>query len=260
MDVAEPSQTARRVAAMRLAFPRVPAPYGDPAADVALARDISNGLEVTDSPLRAYLEARTWFFDTVVVESIELGISQILVGAAGYDGRAWRFAKPGVSWFELDHPATQRDKLARLSSIGIEAPHVRFVGADFAADPIASSLISAGFDPSLTSLFLLEGVAVYLELSTLEHVLRELRGVAALGSTLAISLSVSRAGPEAVARREKFEAAVAKLGEPARSTVHPGEVDALLSATGWKQIVSTDPNDGAVERRVAAGFVTALAA
>ena len=35
------SVTAQRVAAHRLTFDRIPVPYGDPAADEALARDVA---------------------------------------------------------------------------------------------------------------------------------------------------------------------------------------------------------------------------
>ncbi len=44
MEDGGPSVTARRVAAHRLGFSRVPAPYGAPAADEALAADVAAGL------------------------------------------------------------------------------------------------------------------------------------------------------------------------------------------------------------------------
>src|SRR6267154_648087 len=131
MEDGGPSVTARRVAAHRLGFARVATDYGDPAADEAMAADV----------------------------------------AAGYDGRAFRYAKPGVRWFEVDHPATQRDKLERLERLGIDASRVRFVEADFTRDPVAGRLRAAGLDPDAPSLFLLEGVAVYLEPAVPEDVL-----------------------------------------------------------------------------------------
>src|SRR6201989_148429 len=109
-----PSQTARRVAAYRLGFTRVPADYGVPAAAQALAADVAGGLRAPASRMRDYLAARTAFFDRTVTAALGRGVRQIVVGAAGYDGRAFRYAKPGVRWFEGDHPATQRDKLQRL--------------------------------------------------------------------------------------------------------------------------------------------------
>jgi O-methyltransferase involved in polyketide biosynthesis len=125
-----PSQTARGVAAHRLGYVRLEAPYGDPAADEALTRDVADGLvRGPDSPRHEYLRARTAFFDRVVVTSLDRRVGQVVVGAAGYDGRAFRYAKPGVRWFEVDHPATQAHKLARIASLGLDTvlPHYPMV-------------------------------------------------------------------------------------------------------------------------------------
>src|SRR5580693_3270381 len=192
MDDGGPSQTARRVAAHRLGFSRVPAAYGVPGADDALAADVAAGRVAPASRMHDYLAARTSFFDRTVVSALDRGVRQVVVGAAGYDGRAFRYAKPGVRWFEVDHPATQRDKLERLERLGIDASRVRFVEADFTRDPVADRLRAAGLEASVPSLFLLEGVAVYLEPGVLETVLEQFRQVAAPGSRLAISVSLSR--------------------------------------------------------------------
>ena len=72
---------------------------------------------------------------------------------------------------------------------------MRFVEADFTRDPVAVRLIAAGLDPGQVSLFLLEGVAVYLELTVIERVLRQFRQVAWPGSRLAVSVSRSGTSP-----------------------------------------------------------------
>src|SRR5882724_1881571 len=232
MEDGGPSQTARWVAAHRLDFTRVPADYGDPAADQALAVDVAAGRRAPANRMHDYLAARTSFFDRAVTGALGRTVAQVVVGAAGYDGRAFRYAKPGVRWFEVDHPATQRDKLRRLERLGLDASHVRFAEADFIRDPVADRLRGAGLDPDTPSLFLLEGVAVYLEPAVLEDVLRQFRQVAAPGSSLAISVSLSR--PRGDGARARFQATVAALGEPARSTFEAGEAEALLARTGWQ--------------------------
>jgi methyltransferase (TIGR00027 family) len=231
-----PSETARRVAACRLGFTRVPAAYGDPGADDALAADVAAGYVAPPSRMRDYLAGRTSFFDRVVVGALDRGVRQVVIGAAGYDGRAFRYAKPGVCWFEVDHPATQRDKLARLARLGLAAPHVRFVGADFRTDPVAERLVTAGLDPRQAALFLLEGVAVYLERPVVEALLGQLREVAAAGSRLAVSVSLSRDDNQAA--RARFQASVAAMGEPARSVFEADEAEALLARTGWQMIAA----------------------
>ena len=67
MDEGSASVTARRVAAHRLDYDRLQAPYGDPAADDALARDVAAGMDTPGGRMHDYLRARTAFFDRVVV-------------------------------------------------------------------------------------------------------------------------------------------------------------------------------------------------
>ena len=256
-----PSTTARRVAAHRLGFTRVPAPYGDPAADDALATDVAAGREAPLNRMHDYLAARTSFFDRMVVAAIGRGVRQIVVGAAGYDGRALRYAKRGVRWFELDHPATQRDKRERLARLGITAPQVRFVEADFTRDPLAERLLAAGLDPAAPSLFLLEGVAVYLKPAVLETVLDQLRQVAAPGSRLVISVSLSRAHDKD--SRARFQASVAAMGEPAMSAFDAGEAEDLLARHGWQIMAAGEDTDDLQaakrQRQRSAGLLVARA-
>src|SRR6266851_8034290 len=255
MEDGGPSATARRVAAHRLGFTRVPAAYGDPAADEALAADVAAGHAAPVNRMHDYLAARTAFFDRTVVRAIDRGVRQVVIGAAGYDGRAFRYARPGVRWFEVDHPATQRDKLRRLERLDLAASHVRFVEADDTRDPVADRLRAAGLDAGASSLFLLEGIAVYLELAVLESVLEQFREVAAPGSRLAISVSLSASLGDA--GRARFQAAVAALGEPARSALSAAETEALLARTGWQ--TDKQPLSSGSDRLRSAGLLLAVA-
>ena len=243
------SHTARSVAARRLEYDRVAAPYGDPAADEALTGDVADGLVPPRDRMHEYIRARTAFFDRVVVSSIDRGVAQVVIGGAGYDGRAFRYAKPGVRWFEVDHPATQADKLERVTRLGLATPQVRFIPADFTADPVAEPLLAAGLDPARPALFLFEGVAVYLERPDNERVLAEFREVTTGGSLLAISVSVGGATSRT---RASFQQRVAELGEPARTVLTFDQAADLLSAAGWK---ISDPSD----RQRSAGLLLARA-
>ena len=211
------SHTARSVAAHRLEYERVAADYGDPAADQALTADVADGQQPTPGRMHEYLRARTAFFDATVVNSLDRGVRQVVIGGAGYDGRALRYARPGVPWFEVDHPSTQADKVERVARLGLDTGHVRFIAADFTADPIAEPLLAAGLDPARPTLFLLEGVAVYLERPVVERVLAAFRAVAADGSELAMSVSTGTTTPD---QRARFQQRVAAMGEPARLAVH----------------------------------------
>jgi methyltransferase (TIGR00027 family) len=251
MRAGSPSATAQRVAAYRLGFDRLTAAFGDPAADERLARDVAGPMAFDRSESMArYLRGRTSFFDRVVVGALDHGVCQVVVAGAGYDARALRYAKPGVRWFEVDHPDTQRDKRARLERLRIAAPHVTFLARDLRDAGLAAALVASGYQPDAAALVVCEGVVVYLDKPVLEALLGELRAVAAAGTRLALSLAVSPASPERSARRERFTAAVAALGEPARSLLSADGAGELLTAAGWRAT-------GISERSRRAGFVVA---
>jgi O-methyltransferase involved in polyketide biosynthesis len=121
------SHTARSVAAHRLTYARIAAPTGDPSADDALARDVAGDRVPQPNRMHEYLRARTAFFDRAVLTALDAGLAQVVIGGVGYDGRALRYARPGVRWFELDHPATQADKRERLGRLNLATGSIRFV-------------------------------------------------------------------------------------------------------------------------------------
>lgn len=237
MDGFGPSLTAQRVAARRLSFERVPASFGDPSADEALARDVARSVVPEDrDDMARYLQARTTFFDRILLNALERGVSQVVVLGAGYDGRALRYAKPGVSWFEVDHPGTQADKRARLDQLGVPTPHIEFVPFDFRLGGLAAGLVRQGYRTNAPAVVLCEGVAVYLERSVLASLLGDLRQVSAPATRLAISISVAgRAlGPEGQARRQRFQENVAAIGEPALTVLAFDEASTLFATAGWQ--------------------------
>jgi methyltransferase (TIGR00027 family) len=200
--------------------------------------------------MQDYLRSRTAFFDRTVVAALDRGVRQVVIGAAGYDGRPFRYARDGVRWFEVDHPATQADKRARLDRLGISARHVTFVAADFTADSVAKLLLAGGLDPAAPALFCFEGIAAYLDDEVTERVLAQFRQVTPVGSVLAISVSAS-SDREA---RDRLRQRVAALGEPFRSSLTAGTARDLLSRAGWHMLAPETPDQ---ERAQSAGLLTA---
>jgi methyltransferase (TIGR00027 family) len=177
------------------------------------------------SPMSDRLERRTRWFDAVTLRSIEAGIAQIVLVAAGYDCRALRFRTPGVRFVELDHPATQADKRRLLAELGGRTDDVAYAAADFIVDDIEAALRDAGHDASAPSLFVVEGLLIYLELDVIERVLRALRARATLHSRLAVSISRNQS--------PGFYARVAAVGEDVRSTFDEAGARDLLHRCGW---------------------------
>lgn len=236
------SETARRVAAQRLTLDRLPG-TGDPAADEALHRDVADGFAWEPTPMTRYLAARTRFFDETVVC---WSGPQVVALGAGYDGRSLRYA--GARWWELDHPATQADKLARLQRLGID-PSADFVAADFLVDDWSLP----GHDRSRPTLFLCEGVLAYLPAP--DRLLRWASSVAAPGSQLAVEVPVrgSASGTSAQVR-----ATAAGVGEPMAEPWERAGLRARLSSYGWTLSSAVDARGTPIEKsELTAALVTA---
>lgn len=240
-----PSVTARRVASYRLVAQRIPASFGDPAADEVLARDVAGEADGADSErLEGYLVARTAFFDRVVVNAIERGVTQIVNVGAGYDGRSLRYAKAGVRWWEIDQADTQADKHRRLLRLKLDAGDVSFVAHDLTEPGLADAVLAAGYNPEAAGLVICEGACVYLDDAGLRRLLGELRSLAAVGTRLVL------AAPPASDDNERLRAAVAALGGRAVGSLTAQDVAELLGTTRW------GPADVS-ERAQRAGFVVA---
>jgi methyltransferase (TIGR00027 family) len=182
------------------------------------------------------MEGRTRFFDRETLAAIRSGTGQIVIVAAGYDGRALRFASPNVRWFEVDHPSTQADKRARLAADGIPTSAITFVAADLTRDDFVSEMRRAGHDPGRPSLFIVEGLLGYLSREHTSVLLAELRRLAAPGSRLAVAFPIlarNQTLSEKISLRLRG-LIVSLVGEPWLVRFGADEPDTILSDCGWE--------------------------
>lgn len=184
------------------------------------------------SPTLAFLAARTRFFDDAVTSALDANVGQVVIVGAGYDSRAWRLGRPAVRFFEVDHPATQRDKRARAPRG--EAP--TFVPADLRTDRLVDALPAAGYEAAKSVVYVVEGLTMYLSEDDVRTLFIDLAVLAAPGSRLAVNFTVAGGGSVALPSR-----AIAWLtrrvwrawGEPTHRWVQPEALDDLLLETGW---------------------------
>jgi O-methyltransferase involved in polyketide biosynthesis len=115
------------------------------------------------------------------------------------------------------------------------------VAADFRTDGVAELLGGGGHDAHRPSLFICEGLLVYLDQPTCARLLAGLRSRAAPGSRLAVSLAVHRQG---VASEQVAAAANARRpsgrAEPWQTILPLDAHLALLSRAGWRVESSID--------------------
>ncbi len=226
-----PSRTSQAVALTRVGLDRPHSPEGDPDAQRKLCEDMHF------SPpdwLLPSIEARTRFVDDHVVAAIASGIRQIVICGAGYDDRALRFRTSGVRFFELDHPATQADKARLLRAMDAGAPGVTLAEADFRSDDVGAVLQRAGHEASLPTLFVCEGLLVYLDRGTCQALLAALAGCAAPGSVLVVSMATHADGLDSgeVASTANLRRR-AGAAEPWQTILPVAEHLALVERAGW---------------------------
>lgn len=165
--------------------------------------------------------------------AVRQGIRQYVILGTGLD--AFGADPPGfardMDVFEVDHPASQVLKRARLAESGVPLPPtLHFVPADLGAEGLASALARSSFRFDRPALFSWLGVTVYL---TREANLATLRGIARLaapGSELVFTY-LEQSALESPAMR-RMRAAVAAFGEPWRSGFDPAELPDLLRVVG----------------------------
>ncbi len=124
--------------------------------------------------VNGFLVARDRYIDDVLQDHLDSGLQQFVILGAGFDSRPYRFEqlKRGVKIFEVDHPATQPDKRAKLEKIFGEIPeYITFVPIDFNTQSLEQRLVEAGYDPALKTLFIWQGVSMYLTSQAVEETL-----------------------------------------------------------------------------------------
>ncbi len=142
--------------------------------------------------LSDFMMARTLYIDRVIRGAVG-GMDQFVVLGAGYDTRAYgEFKRDELAIFELDQARSQELKIGTLDSAGIDAAHVTFVPVDFSRDDAFEKLRAAGYDPTKKTLFLWEGVTLYLAEKDVRRTLRDIRKHAAPGSVVVADLYADR--------------------------------------------------------------------
>jgi methyltransferase (TIGR00027 family) len=246
----KPSFTAAAVAFARgvagvddVARRLLPAAFG---AALPAARRARGALNVAAFGLVDHLELRTRAIDAAVEEAVGAGARQLVILGAGLDARAHRMNALGdVEVFEVDYPATQAYKRARTEGRTARAKGVRYVGVDFAKDSLEERLADAGHDPSRPTMWIWEGVTMYLPREATRATLRQLAARSAPGSRAAITYATPDGTPLGPGFVRAALVGFRVLGEPVVGMMTRGEMKTELGSAGFELLSDTDPVDWA---------------
>ena len=191
--------------------------------------------------------ARVRYFDDVVKSSINEGLEQLVILGAGYDTRAYRIeGLSKIKVFEVDHPATQSIKIEKITEIFSSLhDHVTYVPMDLEVDELGQRLLESGYNKSLKTLFIMEGILMYLSPEIVEEILSFIVHNSGKGSAILfdyIPLSVVDGTCELEAGHN-WRKGVMEVGEPFLFGINDGEIQSFLVQRGFKNVKNMTSED-----------------
>lgn len=195
-----------------------------------------------------YIIARTRFFDHVFRQALENNCPQIVLLGAGYDTRTYRFKDyiQETRVFELDVPTTQHVKREALIRAHISIPdQLRFVPINFNKDNIGQVLFEAKFDRNRETLFVWEGVTMYLAAEAVDSTLDFIARGSPPESTVAFDYVYKSVidGTRDYYGAKEIVKATARSGEFYRFGIAEGEIESFLGDRGFGIIAHHTADD-----------------
>jgi methyltransferase (TIGR00027 family) len=198
-----------------------------------------NAVRTTTFGLIDHMVLRTRAIDGHLASALRSGIDQLVILGAGLDARAWRLdALKQATVFEVDHPSTQRYKKERIANRK-PPTDIRYVAVDFETERFSDGLERAGFRAGAPSVWIWEGVAMYLPVPAIHDTLEQVTSLAAAGSELAMTYRVQGLFPFGAIGRTAIPAAFRAAGEPLKSTLEPHELVSAV-APAWDVVYDED--------------------
>ena len=198
--------------------------------------------------LVTHIKHRTIAIDEALAEAVARGVSQVVILGAGLDTRAYRLHELATAAvYEVDHPATQREKLQGAHLMRSAARMLKHVAVDFERDSLEHALEAAGHRAALPTAWIWEGVTMYLAPEAVLATLRVIEARSTSSSRLMMTYATDGLFQVPLVGPFLARAALAAVGEPLRATYPPDEVCAMLRRhhfdVAWDGYPSDWPSD-----------------
>lgn len=193
---------------------------------------LANRFAVATPELPSLIEARTQHIEALL-HKLQGKLSQVVVLGVGLDTKPLKYASPEQIWYGLDLRSKHKERLKVFSQFGLQSESFVPINADFRLDNWQSSLLESGFDSRKATLFIAEGLSMYLALPELERLINTLQ-------TLMLNTE-SQIWMDHVTRKlfemnnisvQSFLSSISRLGEPFL-TGFSSPLD-LLNSDSWK--------------------------
>jgi methyltransferase (TIGR00027 family) len=156
---------------------------------------------------------------------------------------------------EVDHPATQRYKRARIAGHRPRARDVGFVPIDFEREALDDALARGGHAEAEATLWLWEGVTPYLGIDAVRATLGTIQLRSAARSRLVVTYGTPNAAGGMGGLTRAARACFRAFGEPLRGLLAREEMHAELARAGLRVLEDTSPHDWAARYGDARGRI-----
>ncbi|MFA7711661.1 MAG: SAM-dependent methyltransferase [Candidatus Neomarinimicrobiota bacterium] len=144
--------------------------------------------KISPKGIYQYVIVRTKYLDNIFIESIKKGIDQVVILGAGFDSRAIRLLNETnrVKVYEIDVDTTVNAKLKQYEKRKIKLPSCDIlIPVDFEKENIKTKLNEFGFNSSKKTLFILEGLTMYLSENSVSETFNFITNNSSRGSIIA---------------------------------------------------------------------------
>jgi methyltransferase (TIGR00027 family) len=192
--------------------------------------------------------ARVRYFDDFVEKSIKEGIEQLIILGAGYDTRAHRIKglKGKIKVFEVDHPNTQSFKIHKIKEIfGSTHDNVAYVPVDFETEKFSQKLFDRGYDSSKKTLFIMEGLIMYIPNGAVDEILSFVVENSAKGSSIIFDYYPKSVvdGTCKLEIGKNIRNFLIQQGEPLQFGIDEPQLEEFLSKRGFTEIQNVTSED-----------------
>lgn len=165
--------------------------------ECAITRALWRFVETCTLPgiMRHYAYRKRWI-EAHCRASFAVGYRHLVIIGAGFDTLGLRMARefPQLAVTEIDHPATQSEKLRGMAMHGKSCPpNMNFLSLDLASENIPLSLISE----NKPTIHVMEGLLMYLPEARVQQLFENLREVPVASSRVIASYMCRRADGKA---------------------------------------------------------------
>ena len=166
----------------------------------AIANYMSNGIDffnknfkgtkedalrwIVNNRLAPSVLGRSAFCERALENAINLGCSEYLIFASGYDTFAYRNNVSNLNVYEIDKKEMIEDKIKRLNNSKINIKNVNYISCNFTDTDWINNIINSSYNKEEISLCSLLGISYYLTKEEFFNMLNSISSIIKIGSSI----------------------------------------------------------------------------